>query len=142
MKKLYRILLLSLFPIIGLSGCIDISDEQISELQTMQSEADTLIMGLKKSIETEEFDKIQSFYSDKFYEHITVEKWNQDLKNIKLKLGELKGGGQTIMEIENDLYVLKYNFKYENYDTEETFTLEKVGGKFQIVGHHIKSAAF
>ncbi len=145
MKKLIRKVLF-LFVISTMISC----DLEIDEKEIIKTKE--FILELKTAMDAEEYSKLSYYYSPIFFKDLTEEAYIEELKIVKSKLGNYKSCNLKsidFMEVTDidetrnmNVVVLLFDFEYENFKTEERFTIEKDKNTYKIHSHHYDSEAF
>ena len=141
MKSMVYILALSI--IMSLPACSSTTDSK--------QEAETTMAKVYDLIQEEAYESVLDYYSPKFFQETSREKWNEILQHINSRLGSLMTYEVIGSKVKNNIgtnsgtYVqLTYETHYTKYVAKENIVLFRELGtaNFSILGHHIVSEGF
>jgi hypothetical protein len=105
-----------------------------------------------EQVKQNNFNLVESYYADTFYEATSREKWEELYKKVHLTLGTLNSTElvswtmRTMMSTSGSgkYFTFVYDNKYENGNAKETINLflPKGSDEVKIIGHNYNSDAF
>lgn len=142
MRHRLGIFILAAFMVLFV-GCNPIADK---------SSAESVMNEYFAAIKDKDFDKALGFYSQQFFDKTSRESWNQSLRAVNSKLGDLQSYEQTGWRIQattglgpaGTWFIFQYRVTYSKYPSDEEVILFKPAGsnEIKILQHQIMSEAF
>jgi len=116
-----------------------------------KKEAEELAEEMFYDLKANNYDNLSIYFSDKFFQDTSLDRWIKMLKNINKKLGHLESFELQKWSTKKGVHTsgsgtlvnLQYNVKYIKYPAVVTISIVKpIGGDMKIRGFNINSIGF